>query len=79
MHSTPLLFLFFLFCIRKCATRILAECCVAHPLFFLSVIAAAAKYYNDSKNHDPCAVVVKDVAQAVVIHYVSLRELLSDF
>ena len=46
---------------------------------FLSVIAAAAKYYNDSKNHDPCAVVVKDVAQAVVIHYVSLRELLSDF
>ena len=46
---------------------------------FLSVIAAAAKYYNDSKNYDPCAVVVKDVAQAVVIHYVSLRELLSDF
>ena len=42
----------------------------------LSVVAAATKNHDNGKNYDPGAVIVKDVAQAVVIHYVSLRELL---
>ena len=39
------------------------------------VVAATTEYYNDGEDHDPSAVIVKDVAQAV-IHYVCLRELL---
>lgn len=38
------------------------------PFCHLSVVAAATENDNDSKNDDPSAVVVKDVAQAVVIH-----------
>jgi hypothetical protein len=41
---------------------------------WLSVIAAAAKNDNDSKDDDPSAVVIKKMAEAVVIHYVFLRE-----
>jgi hypothetical protein len=33
-----------------------------------SVVAAAAKYNHNSKNNDPSAVVVKEMAQAVVVH-----------
>ena len=40
----------------------------------LSVIAAAVKNDNDSKDDDPSAVVIKEMAEAVVIHYVFLRE-----
>ena len=43
----------------------------------LSVVAAATENNHDRKDHDPSAVIVKDVAQAV-IHYVCLRELLRD-
>ena len=32
------------------------------------MIAAAAKNNNDSENDDPSAVIIKDVAQTVVIH-----------
>ena len=39
------------------------------------VMAAATENDHDRKDHDPSAVIVKDVAQAV-IHYVCLRELL---
>ena len=46
-------------------------------LIIYLVVAAATEYYNDRKNYDPGAVIIKDVAQAVVIHYVSLRELVS--
>ena len=42
--------------------------------FLLSVIAAAAKNDNDSKDDDPSAVVIKKMAEAIVIHYVFLRE-----
>ena len=38
-------------------------------------MAAATENDHDRKDHDPGAVIVKDVAQAV-IHYVCLRELL---
>ena len=34
----------------------------------LSVVATAAEYYYYRKNDNPSAVVIKDVAQAVVIH-----------
>lgn len=34
----------------------------------LSVIATAAEYYYYCKDDDPSAVVIKDVAQAVIIH-----------
>ena len=33
-----------------------------------SVVAAAAEYNHDRKDHDPGAVIVKKMAQAVVIH-----------
>ena len=39
-------------------------------------MAAATENDHDRKDHDPGAVIVKDVAQAV-IHYVCLRELVS--
>ena len=44
------------------------------PFLWLSVIAAAAKNDNDSKDDDPSAVVIKEMAEAVVIHYVFLRK-----
>jgi len=34
----------------------------------LSVVATAAEYNYYCKNDDPSAVVIKDVAQAVIIH-----------
>ena len=46
----------------------------ARLFVLLSVIAAAAKNDNDSKDDDPSAVVIKEMAEAVVIHYVFLRE-----
>ena len=46
----------------------------ARLFLWLSVIAAAAKNDNDSKDDDPSAVVIKKMAEAVVIHYVFLRE-----
>lgn len=46
----------------------------ARLFFWLSVIAAAAKNDNDSKDDDPSAVVIKEMAEAVVIHYVFLRK-----
>ena len=47
------------------------------PFARLSVIAAAAKNDYYRKNDNPRAVVViEDVTQAVVVHYVRLRELL---
>jgi hypothetical protein len=45
----------------------------ARLFLWLSVIAAA-KNDNDSKDDDPSAVVIKKMAEAVVIHYVFLRE-----
>ncbi len=52
-----------------------AKCSVPHYyirfLPFISVAAAANKQNCDSKQDYPSAVVVKKVAQAVVIHYVS--------
>ena len=45
----------------------------------LSVVAAATEDNYYSKNYDPSAVVIKDVAQAVVIHMFSLRELIAAF
>ena len=47
---------------------------VGAPFLWLSVIAAAAKNDNDSKDDDPSAVVIKEMAEAVVIHYVFLRK-----
>ena len=35
-----------------------------------SVVAAATEYYNDSEDYNPCAVIVEDVAEAVVVHKV---------
>ncbi len=32
------------------------------------IVAAAAKYDHNSKNNDPGAVIVKEMAQAVVVH-----------
>ena len=43
-------------------------------LFVLLSVIAAAKNDNDSKDDDPSAVVIKEMAEAVVIHYVFLRE-----
>ena len=37
------------------------------------VIAAATEYNHNRKDYDPGAVVVKDVAKTVVIHYVILQ------
>ena len=42
-------------------------------------VAAATENNDDSKDDDPGAVIVKDMAQAVVIHYVCLRELVERF
>ena len=39
-------------------------------------VAAATENNDDGKDDDPGTVIVKDVTQAVVIHYVCLRELL---
>lgn len=41
----------------------------------LSVIAAAANDYDSNKDNDPSAVVVEDVAKAVVIHSMFLRSI----
>jgi hypothetical protein len=38
------------------------------PVSYLSAVAAAAKYDNDGKDNDPGAVIIEDVAEAVVIH-----------
>ena len=42
-------------------------------------MAAATEHNHNRKNYDPGAVIIKDVAQAVVIHYVCLRELVERF
>jgi len=43
------------------------------PQYYRLVVAAATENDNDSKDDNPSAVVIKDVAQAVVIHYVCLQ------
>lgn len=45
---------------------------ISSPLLtaFLSVVAAATEYYNYCKNDNPGAVVVKNVAEAVIVHKV---------
>ena len=37
------------------------------------MIAAATENYDNSENDDPCAVIVKKMAKAVVIHSMFLR------
>ena len=42
---------------------------------FLSVVAAATENYDDSQDDDPSAVIVKEMAKAVVIHSMFLRSM----
>lgn len=56
--------------------KIKSRCETHRLLHYRLVVAAATENYNDSKDNNPSAVVIKDVAQAVVVHYVCLRELL---
>ena len=44
-----------------------------------SVIAAATENDNDSKDDYPCAVVVKEIAKAVVIHMFASGSYFADF
>ena len=41
---------------------------VTNSVLFALIVAAATENYDDSKNDDPGAVVVKKMAQAVVVH-----------
>ena len=48
-------------------------------LTLFSVIAAATENYDDSKDDDPCAVIVEKMAEAVVVHNVFLQSMLAIF
>ena len=42
-------------------------------------MAAATEYYDNSKNDDPGAVIVKEMAKAVVVHSIFLRSMFAIF
>ena len=51
----------------------------AQYLWIILVIAAATENYDNSKNDDPGAVIVKKMAKAVVIHSMFLRSMFAIF
>lgn len=47
--------------------------CLVNNYLQSSVVAAATEYYDDSEDYNPSAVIVEDMAKAVVIHNMFLR------